>query len=72
MRSRGIAHPFLTSILSERDWSASSPCRFTSGETALGKHYTGGWEGLTAGLNVTEKGKVYCLCQDLNSNSSVV
>jgi hypothetical protein len=43
----------VTSALDGYEWSASRSCRFTPGETAL----VGGWVGLRAGLDVTEKRK---------------
>jgi hypothetical protein len=36
-------HIFLTSALAGGEWSASRPCRFTSGERAPGTHWIGGW-----------------------------
>jgi hypothetical protein len=35
-------------------------------------HWTAGWVGLRACLNAVEKRKIFCLCQELNSDSSVV
>jgi hypothetical protein len=36
-------HIFFTSALAGGEWSASGPCRFTSGERASGTHFIGGW-----------------------------
>jgi hypothetical protein len=35
-------HIFLTSALAVGEWSASRPCRFTTGERAPGTHWIGG------------------------------
>jgi hypothetical protein len=37
---------FLTSALDGSEWSASCPCRSTSGDRAPGTHWIGGWVGL--------------------------
>jgi hypothetical protein len=47
-------HIFLTSEL-VGEWSASRPCRFTSGERDPGTHWIGGWVGPRAGLDAMEK-----------------
>jgi hypothetical protein len=39
------------------EWSASRPCRFTSGERAPGTHLIGGWVDPRAGLDDMEKWK---------------
>jgi hypothetical protein len=38
-------HIFLTLTLAGGEWSASRPCRFTSGEGAPSTHCLGGWVG---------------------------
>jgi hypothetical protein len=48
-----IARPFLTLALDGGEWSASRPCRFTSGETAPCTHRIGDWVGPRAGLDTT-------------------
>jgi hypothetical protein len=48
-------HVFLTSTLVGGEWSASRSGRSTSGETAPGIHWVGGWVGLRAGLDDMEK-----------------
>jgi hypothetical protein len=50
-----LTHIFLTSTLVEGEWSASHPGRFTPGESALGKHWIGGWVGPRAGMYDMEK-----------------
>jgi hypothetical protein len=58
----GIAAPFLTSALDGGEWLASRPGRFTPGERAPNKHWTGGWVGPRVGLDAVEKRKIYhCL-----------
>jgi hypothetical protein len=47
-------HIFLTSALVGGEWSVSRPCRFTPGKEPPGTHWTGGWEGLRAGLDDEE------------------
>jgi hypothetical protein len=53
-------HIFLTSALVGGESSASRPGRFTHGERAPGTHYTGGWVGPRAGLDM-EKWKLLTL-----------
>jgi hypothetical protein len=48
-------HIFLTSALAGGEWSASRPCRFTSGERAPGSHLIGGWVDPRAGLDGMEE-----------------
>jgi hypothetical protein len=54
-------HIFLTSSLAEGEWSASRPCRFTSGERAPGTHWIGGWVDPRACLDDVEKRKFLTL-----------
>jgi hypothetical protein len=51
MGGGGIAPPFFTLALDGGERSASRPCRFTPGETAVGTHWID-WVGLRAGLEV--------------------
>jgi hypothetical protein len=51
-------HTFLTSALAEGELSASHPCRFNTGERALG---IGGWVGPRTGLDAVEKRKFLTL-----------
>jgi hypothetical protein len=48
-------HIFLTSALAGGEWSHSRPCRFITGETALGTHYVGGSLDPRVNLDVMEK-----------------
>jgi hypothetical protein len=50
MGNGGIAPSFLTSELDGGEWSASSPCRFTAGESTPGTQRIEGWVGSRAGL----------------------
>jgi hypothetical protein len=60
--SGGIDPRFLTSALDGGEWSASRPCRFTSGERAPGTYWVGGWVGPRAAFDSVEKRKiVHCL-----------
>jgi hypothetical protein len=52
---------FLTSALVGGEWSASSPCLFTSGERTLGAYWIRGWVGPRAGLDDVEKRKFLTL-----------
>jgi hypothetical protein len=52
---------FLDLGTSWKQWSASRPCRFTSGERAPGTHWIGGWMGPRAGLDDVEKRKLLIL-----------
>jgi hypothetical protein len=63
---------FLTSALDESEWSASRPSHFIFGKMVPGIHRTGGWLGLTAGLDAIEKRKMPCLYQESNPSSSAV
>jgi hypothetical protein len=40
------------------EWSASRPCRFTSGEIDPGTYCVGGWVGPRAVLDVMEKTQI--------------
>jgi hypothetical protein len=51
---------FLTTALVAQ-WSASRPGRFTSGETAPGTHWIGGWVGPSADLEDMENWKFLTL-----------
>jgi hypothetical protein len=48
-------HIFFTSPLAVGEWSASRPCRFTTGERTPGTQWIGGWVDSTAGLDDVEK-----------------
>jgi hypothetical protein len=54
-------HIFLTSALVGGEWSASRPCRFTSGENTPGTYWIGEWVGTRAGLDYMEKRKFLTL-----------
>jgi hypothetical protein len=56
-----LIHIFLTSALAGGEWSASRPCRFTSGERVPNTHWTGGWVGPRTGLDDVEKRKFLTL-----------
>jgi hypothetical protein len=51
----------LTSVLGGGEWSASRPCRFTTGQRAPDTHCRGGWLGPRAGLDEVEKRKLLTL-----------
>jgi hypothetical protein len=46
--------------------------RFTPGERTPGTHWTGGWVGPRAGLDIEDGGKILCLCRESNPDSPVV
>jgi hypothetical protein len=46
--------------------------RFTSGETTLGTHWTGGWVDPRAGMNTADRGKILCPCRESNPDRPVV
>ena len=52
MGKGGITHSFVTAALTELEWSASLPDRFTPEERATGIHGMGNGEGHTAGSDV--------------------
>jgi hypothetical protein len=52
---------FLTSTLTEDEWSASGPGRFTPGERAPGAHWIGGWVGPRASLDYVVKRKFFII-----------
>jgi hypothetical protein len=54
-------HIFLTSALDGGEWSVSPPCRFTSGERALGTYWIGGWVSPRASLDEVERRKFLTL-----------
>jgi hypothetical protein len=54
-------HIFLTSALSESEWSTSRPGRFSPGEIAHGAHWIGGWVDPRADLDDMEKRKLLTL-----------
>jgi hypothetical protein len=58
MDSGGIAPPFPTSAADGGVWSVSRAGHLTSGERALGTHWTGGWVGPRAGLDAVETTKI--------------
>jgi hypothetical protein len=63
--SEVTAPPFLTLTLDGGESSASCPCHFTPGETALGTHWIGGWMGPQSWSGHWRREK-YCPCQELN------
>jgi hypothetical protein len=50
-------HAFLTPSLDGGEWSASCPCRFSTGEGTCCTQWIGGWEGTRTGLDAVEKRK---------------
>jgi hypothetical protein len=54
-------HTFFTSALIGGQWSASRPCRFTSGERAPGTQWIGGLVDPRAGVDDVEKKKFLTL-----------
>jgi hypothetical protein len=52
---------FLTSALVGDEWSVSLPGRFSSGDTAFGTHWIGGWVGPRFGLEGVVKRKFLTL-----------
>jgi hypothetical protein len=67
-----IGPAFLISATDGDEWSASRPGRFTPGQTTPGVHFICGLAGPTAGLDITEKRKVFCSCRNLKSDSTIV
>jgi hypothetical protein len=63
-------HAFVTSVLNGGEWSASRLGLFTPG-IELGTHWTGGWVGLRAGLDVLTKRKHIFPTPDRNRNPVV-
>jgi hypothetical protein len=57
----GIVPALLTSAIDGSEWSASLPDHFTSEETALDTHCTGGCMGLGVGLDVVEESTYPCV-----------
>jgi len=58
----------LTLILDIGEWQASCPGCFTPRERNPGIHWTGGWVGPTAGLDMVSKQKILSLHWELNPN----
>jgi hypothetical protein len=52
---------FLTPALVGGEWSASRPCRFTSGERVPDTHWIRVWVGLRADLDNVEERKFFAL-----------
>jgi hypothetical protein len=52
----------LTMALGGGEWSASCPCCFTPRERAPGAHWTGGWVGPRAVLDMVVKRKIPSPC----------
>jgi hypothetical protein len=50
-----MAPPFLNSVLTIGELSASGPCRFTPGKGAPGTQYVGDWVGPRARLDPVEQ-----------------
>jgi hypothetical protein len=69
--SGGEAPPFFTAALAGDEWSASRPCRLTSGEIPAGTHWMEGWVVPRAGLDVVEKRITSCPCPKSNPDSLV-
>jgi hypothetical protein len=55
----GIVPQLLTSALDGGEWSASSPCRCISGQTAPSTRWIGGWVGPRPGLDAVGKYKSF-------------
>jgi hypothetical protein len=54
-----LADSFSTSALDRGEWSASRPSRaLPPGKVPPGTYCTGGWVGLTAGLDTEDRGKI--------------
>jgi hypothetical protein len=49
-----------------------SPAALCPAERTTGNHYTGGWVGLRAGLDIEVRGKIHCLRRGSNPDRSVV
>jgi len=54
-------HAFLTWALDGGEWLGSHPCLFTPRERPPGTHWTGGWVGPTAGLDVVVRKRTHFL-----------
>jgi hypothetical protein len=52
--------------------SSSRSSRFNPKERATGSHWTGGWVGSRAILDVVVKRKIPSLCRESNSRTSIV
>jgi len=60
---------FLTLVLHTGEWSVSCPSCFTHGKRSPNCE---SWVGPTAGLDTSEKWKIFCPCQKLNHDFLVV
>ena len=63
---------FLPSALDGGEWTASHPSCFTSTKTSAVTHWIGGWLDPRTGPDVLEDRKIFCLCWEVNHNSSVI
>jgi hypothetical protein len=67
------SYSFSTSALDGGEWLASRPGHaFTPGEKIPGTHWTGGWVGPRAGLNIEATRKILCPRRESNPDSLVV
>jgi hypothetical protein len=71
-RSEGMDPLFLTSSLDGDEWSASRPDHFRSGEVVPVTLFIGGFMGPSAGLDATEKRKIFYLCRGSKSYRSAL
>jgi hypothetical protein len=62
-----IAPSFFTSALDGGEQSASRLGHFTSGETAPGTHWLGGWMGPRIGLDAVALRKIFCPYRELDT-----
>jgi hypothetical protein len=60
------SYSFLTSILDGVSGQHHALATLYPWERALSTQCTGGWVGLTAGLDTVARGKILCLCLGLN------
>jgi hypothetical protein len=65
-------HIFLTSALGAGEWLISYPGHVTPWKRASSTRWIGGWVSPRANLGLVEKRKIFCLCQELNPDSSTV
>jgi hypothetical protein len=64
-------HKFLTTVLNGGERSGSRLDRFTARRIASGTNWVGGCMLPRVGLDVLQKGRIACIPQELNYDSSV-
>ena len=64
---QALLHTFLTLALDGDEWSALHHWGFTPGT-----HFTVGWVGPGAGVDILERRKITCPCRELKCDASVI